>query len=84
MVSYGCCLLFEDYYKYSVMSYGLTIIINIQLWILIVNRGYVCIIVYILSYEYTYCEFRILMISNAYCFVNRGLSQIFLDIMDLL
>jgi hypothetical protein len=29
MVSYGCCLLFEDYYKYSVMSYGLTIIINI-------------------------------------------------------
>lgn len=22
MVSYGCCLLFEDYYKYSVMSYG--------------------------------------------------------------
>jgi hypothetical protein len=49
-----------------------------------VNRGYVCIIVYILSYEYTYCEFRILMISNAYCFVNRGLSQIFLDIMDLL
>lgn len=83
MVSYGCCLLFEDYYKYSVMSYGfvnlgflwflmdivceLTIIINIQLWILIVNRGYVCIIVYILSYEYTYCEFRILMISNGYC-----------------